>query len=90
MIDNLKKHKSPVVTQESHITMKKNLAQDAPSSIVVKDPGLYPECIEWDAEGGRFLITSLTRGTITGVFDDGTFNVFIKDEGGPVTFTDGD
>jgi sugar lactone lactonase YvrE len=57
------------------------LAQDdAMGDIVVEDPSLYPEGIEWDADGGRYLITSLTRGTVTEVFDDGTFNAFIEDD----------
>lgn len=59
------------------------LAQDEdelPDLIVVEDTGLYPEGIEYDADGERFLITSLTRGTVTEVFDDGTFDVFIEDD----------
>jgi len=57
------------------------LAQDdMMGDIVVEDPGLYPEGVEYDADGGRFLITSLARGTVTEVFDDGTFNEFIADD----------
>jgi sugar lactone lactonase YvrE len=57
------------------------LAQDEdelPDLVVVEDTGLYPEGVEYDAEGGRFLITSVTR--VTEVFDDGNFDVFIDDD----------
>jgi sugar lactone lactonase YvrE len=48
--------------------------------IIVRDAGLYPEGIDYDAAGERFLISSMSRGTVTEVFEDGTFNLFIDDE----------
>jgi sugar lactone lactonase YvrE len=50
-----------------------------PETVRIADPGLHPEGIEYDAAGGRFLVSSVTRGTVTRVGDDGTHSVFIDD-----------
>ncbi len=46
--------------------------------------GLQPEGVEWDADNGRFLVGSLTQGTIYSVtpHDDGTADIapFIEDK----------
>lgn len=64
-------------------------AQDAtstpvalPSEIVYQSPirGLLPEGIEWDAEGGTFLVGSIAAGTIHRVADDGTVTELAADE----------
>ena len=53
---------------------------EAPDLIVVERANIYPEGIEYDPENARFLIGSLSEGTIFEVFDDGTHGAFIEDE----------
>jgi sugar lactone lactonase YvrE len=57
-------------------------AQDTalPEEVLIEHPGLFPEGIEWDAVGSRFLVGSLSEGTIFEVADDGTITPFIEDE----------
>jgi sugar lactone lactonase YvrE len=50
-----------------------------PELVRIQDPGLHPEGIEWDGAGGRFLVSSVTRGTVTEVRDDGSHSIFIND-----------
>lgn len=50
-----------------------------PDLVRIQDPGLHPEGIEWDGAGGRFLVSSVTRGTVTEVRDDGSHSIFIND-----------
>lgn len=54
-------------------------APSLPDRVRVADPGLHPEGIEYDEAGERFLISSITRGTVTSVEDDGSWSVFIED-----------
>lgn len=50
-----------------------------PDVVRIEDPGLHPEGIEYDAAGDRFLVSSVTRGTVTAVADDGSRSVFVDD-----------
>lgn len=50
-----------------------------PDTVRIAEPGLHPEGIEWDAERGRFLVSSVTRGTVTAVEDDGSHRVLVED-----------
>lgn len=52
-----------------------------PERIVVAQPGLYPEGIEWDAKERRFLISSAADGSVTAVGDDGNTILFAPGEG---------
>lgn len=54
-------------------------ARPGPTLVRIQDPGLHPEGIEWDAAGERFLVSSVTRGTVTEVHDDGSHSLFIDD-----------
>jgi sugar lactone lactonase YvrE len=54
-------------------------AADLPDTLRIQDPGLHPEGIEWDGERGRFLVSSVTRGTVTSVDDDGSHEAFVRD-----------
>ena len=54
-------------------------APSLPDLVRVADPGLHPEGIEYDEARERFLISSVTRGTVTAVQDDGSHAVFIED-----------
>lgn len=50
-----------------------------PDTVRIAEPGLHPECLEWDAERDRFLVSSVTTGRITAVRDDGAHAAFIED-----------
>lgn len=54
-------------------------AETLPDVVRIEDPGLHPEGIEYDAAGDRFLVSSVTRGTVTAVGDDGSRSVFVDD-----------
>lgn len=50
-----------------------------PGSIKFNSAALYPEGVDWDARNKRFLVTSIRKGEIGSVKDDGTYWVFAKD-----------
>ncbi len=50
-----------------------------PDTVRIADPGLHPEGVEYDAAGERFLVSSVTSGTVTAVEDDGTRSVLVSD-----------
>lgn len=50
-----------------------------PSTIKFNSAALYPEGVDWDAKNKRFLVTSIRKGEIGSVKDDGTYWVFAKD-----------
>lgn len=59
------------------------LAQDdmmLPEVIEYEQPGILPEGIEWDAEGQRFLVGSLSQGSIFQIDDMGAVSAFIEDD----------
>ena len=51
----------------------------APAVITFTKAALYPEGIDYDANGKRFLVTSLHEGIIGAVSDDGKYQVFAQD-----------
>jgi len=51
-----------------------------PDVIEIEAPGIIPEGIEWDPAGERFLVGSLTQGTIFQFDDSGEITPFIEDE----------
>lgn len=53
----------------------------APELVTIVSPGLYPEGIEYDEIGERFLVGSLGTGAITAVADDGTLTTLIDEVG---------
>lgn len=55
-------------------------AEGLPNIVEFVSPNYGPEGVEWDAAGGRFLVGSLTFGTVSAVADDGTITPFIDDE----------
>ncbi len=54
-------------------------ALDLPASITINTPGLSPEGIEYDTKNNRFLVGSITQGTVFVVANDGTLTPFIQD-----------
>lgn len=53
---------------------------EPPGEIVIQEENLFPEGIEYDKVMNRFLVSSLTRGDIGQVTDQGEYTVFIEDE----------
>jgi sugar lactone lactonase YvrE len=45
----------------------------------VNSPAQYPEGIEWDGTQNRFLVTSLRKGEVGAVSDDGSYTTFAND-----------
>lgn len=54
-------------------------AQALPDSVLVASPGLHPEGVEWDGSRDRFLVSSVSRGAITAVRDDGSLETLVED-----------
>ncbi|MDH5785102.1 MAG: SMP-30/gluconolactonase/LRE family protein [Chromatiales bacterium] len=54
-------------------------AHVVPDIVKVNSDALYPEAVEWDEANGRFLVTSIRKGVISAVKDDGTTEVFASD-----------
>lgn len=50
-----------------------------PAQISFTSPMLYPEGVAWDADNRRFLVTSIHKGEIGSVKDDGSYSVFASD-----------
>src|SRR5687768_7190026 len=73
----------PVFAQEATPeATEEGMTSSVPDSIVVNLLGLFPEGIEWDAAGSRFLLSSLTGQGINAVADDGTVTPFATAENG--------
>ena len=51
-----------------------------PDVISFSKLALYPEGIDYDAKGKRFLVTSLHEGTVGAVTDDGNYQVLLQDD----------
>lgn len=54
-------------------------AIELPASITINTPGLLPEGVEYDTKNNRFLVGSLSQGTIFVVGNDGTLTPFVQD-----------
>ena len=50
-----------------------------PNVVKFNSSTLYPEGVEWDNTNKRFLVTSIRKGEIGSVKDDGSYWVFAKD-----------
>jgi len=68
---------TPEATEEE---MTSTTTGEAPETIEVAVPGLFPEGIEWDAARNRFLLSSLSGQGISAVTDDGTVTSFATAE----------
>jgi len=53
--------------------------KQAPDVVSIKAPALYPEGMDYDAKGKRFIVSSMHEGTVGQVTDDGTYKPFITD-----------
>lgn len=54
-------------------------AAPLPASITVATAGITPEGVEYDTKNKRFLVGSITQGTVFAVANDGTLTPFIQD-----------
>lgn len=84
---------TPVPTQEPAMmaTMEMMSTEEAmpmgtmeagmwPETIEVMKEGLFPEGVAYDSVNGRFLVSSISEGTVHAVAADGTLTPFIEDE----------
>lgn len=56
-------------------------AQAPPDTVTIREPGLHPEGVEWDAARDRFLVGSVTRASVVAVRDDGSHHTLIEGPG---------
>lgn len=61
------------------VSAERSDASGLPDTVRIREPGLHPEGVEWDGERGRFLVSSVTRGTVTSVRDDGSHRTVVGD-----------
>ena len=61
------------------LACKETQVRKTPDVVTFTSNALYPEGVEWDAKNQRFLVTSIHKGEIGSVKDDGTYWVFAKD-----------
>ena len=54
--------------------------KDLPETVTITQPALFPEGVAYDRYGHRFLVSSVTEGTIGAVDDQGNYKAFIEDE----------
>lgn len=52
---------------------------ETPETVAFTKPALYPEGLQYDAAGNRFLVSSQTAGTVGAVADNGTYTEFATD-----------
>lgn len=55
------------------------LLPSGPQTITINQPGLYPEGVQFDELGRRYFVSSLTRGVIGQVQDNGAYAPFADD-----------
>lgn len=53
--------------------------KQVPDVVSIKAPALYPEGMDYDAKGKRFIVSSMHEGTVGQVMDDGSYKPFITD-----------
>jgi len=56
-----------------------NKVTKTPAEVNFNNEALYPEGVVWDSKNQRFLVTSIRKGVIGSVKDDGSYWVFAKD-----------
>ena len=56
-----------------------HIPKTTPRVVKFNSAALYPEGVDWDEKNQRFLVTSIRKGEIGSVKDDGTYWTFAKD-----------
>ena len=54
--------------------------EELPMLVLANWPNFFPEGIEWDSDGGRFLLSSAVSGNVYEVADSGTVTPLVQDE----------
>jgi outer membrane protein assembly factor BamB len=62
---------TPEATEDSSMSV---------DQVTVEYEGLFPEGVEYDSVNGRFLVSSVSKGTVHAVADDGTLTPLVEDE----------
>jgi len=70
-----KSQEKPAATSSMPAVEKSTLAK----IYKVNSPMQYPEGVEWDASQNRFLVTSIRKGEVGAVKDDGTYSTVATD-----------
>jgi len=71
--------KSPGDAEQKPATETPAEKSALPKVVKVNSPAQYPEGIEWDATNNRFLVTSIGKGEVGAVKDDGSYITFSSD-----------
>jgi sugar lactone lactonase YvrE len=71
---------TPIPLTDTPIPPTLDTALVTGDQILIEHHNLFPEGIEYDADGKRFLLGSFTQGIVYEVADDGTLHPFIEDE----------
>jgi len=56
-----------------------DMVKTPPALVSFNSPSLYPEGVAWDAAHKRFLVTSIHKGVMGAVKEDGSYSVFARD-----------
>lgn len=73
------KHEQATTPTQPEKTAMPTATTSLPDLISFKNMALYPEGLEYDAKGHRFLVTSLHEGTVGTVSPDGHYQVLFQD-----------
>ncbi len=71
--------KTPSKAPEKPAAKAEVMAPATPDVVSFKQAMLYPEGVDWDADRKRFMVTSIRKGIVGTVTDDGTYTVFAQD-----------
>ncbi len=71
--------KAPAKATEKTVTKAEVMKPAAPDVVSFKRAMLYPEGVDWDADRKLFMVTSIRKGIVGTVTDDGSYTVFAQD-----------
>lgn len=78
-MNNISKLFFSISLAASLVACEANKVAPTPSVVKFNSEMLYPEGVAWDESNKRFLVTSIRKGEIGSVKDDGSYWVFAKD-----------
>ena len=58
----------------------KDRSDKLPQEVIINEPALFPEGVAYDPYSNHFLVSSVTRGTIGTVDDQGNYEIFVEDD----------
>jgi sugar lactone lactonase YvrE len=71
--------KPPAKAPEEPVAKAEVVKPMTPDAVSFKQAMLYPEGVDWDADRKRFMVTSIRKGIVGTVTDDGAYAVFAQD-----------